>query len=311
MTPDQEERLETNSLADWLGRTWTRFKTGQLVSYPVMALTLLIVAGIALFVYIRSAQADAASRAWVALEGANTDGALEDIARQYPDSTVGRVAELHRARNLLGPEGIDRLVTRDEAERERAVKNIDAARDLMEKLAQGFADQPVLKAECYLGLAKAESALIGLTKPGKLDEYRGSVEKLTEYLDKLAGVAEGTPWGDEAAKLATALRGADPKARDELLAVQRSLYNTALLPGPTGTGPLAPSPGGLLDGLPGLGGIPGPVAPPTAPPTTPPAITPAPPAGTAPPTTGTTPIPPSLAPVTPGGQPSTPTPPKN
>jgi hypothetical protein len=302
MNAEHEKSLETNSLADWLGRTWTRFKQGKLVSYPVMALILLVVAGVALYVYIRSARSSAESQAWVALEGASTDGALEDIARRYPDSTVGRVAEFHRARNLLGPEGIDRLVTRDEGERKKALENIDAARDLMAKLADAFAGQPVLRAECYLGLAKAEAALIGINKDGKLDEYRGTVERLAEYLEKLAEAAAGTPWGDEAAKLLEKLRGPDPKAREELVAVQRSLYNTALLPGPTGTGPLPP-----LGDLPGFGGTPGiPAIPgPTAP-----AVNPAPPPAAAPPATGTTPIPPALAPVIPGGQPSNPTPPE-
>ncbi|MBX9579653.1 MAG: hypothetical protein K2X87_05030, partial [Gemmataceae bacterium] len=262
MNAEHEKELETNSLADWLGRTWTRFKQGKLISYPVMALLLLLVAGVILFVYIRSAQASAESQAWVALEGANTDGALEDLARRYPDSTVGRVAEFHRARNLLGPEGIDRLVTRDEAERKKALANIDTARDQMTKLAEAFGDrEPALRAECYLGLVKAEAALIGINKAGASDEYRGSVDRLTEYLDKLAKAAEGTPWGDEAAKLSEKLRAADPKAREELVAVQRSLYNTALLPGPPGTGPLPPA--GDLPGLGGIPGFPGPAAPPS------------------------------------------------
>ena len=267
-TEQHDKSLETNALADWIGRTWTRFKQGQLVSYPVMALILLVVAGVGLFLYIRSERAVAASQAWVALEGANTDKALEEVADRFKDSTAGRVAELIRARNLLGAEGIDRLTAADREQRAKAVKSIEAAREMMAKLADGFGDrQRVLRAECYLGLARAEAALIGVSKEGSLTEFHGSVDKLLGYLDQLAGAAEGTPWGDEAAKLAKTIR-ADDKARADYVDVQRSLATTVFQGGGLG-GPLSPTggPPGLglppiLGGDPTIPGLPGPTAPP-------------------------------------------------
>lgn len=304
MSTEQQKDLETNTLADWLGRTWTRFKQGKLISYPVMALLLILAAGVGLWLYIRSERAATASQAWISLEGATTDKALEEVAARFPDSTAARVAELHRARNLLGPEGIDRLVTGDPAEREKALKNVDAARDLMTRLADQFGDgQPVLRAECYLGLAKAEAALLGIGKDGNSNESRGSVEKLTGWLDKLADAAAGTPWGEGATKLAASLK--EQKGRQGWEDVQRSLYNMALFGPPPGLGPLAPDGGPPLGGIPGLPGLGGPAAPPTTP-----AVTPAPTPATTPPATGNAPIPPALAPVTPSGQPSNPTPPK-
>lgn len=310
---DKSERLETNALADWLGRTWTRFKQGKLVSYPVMALVLLAVAGVALFAYIWSERAAVASQAWVALEGATTDKALEEVAARYPDSTAARVADLIRARNLLGPEGIDRLATRDAGEREAALKNIDSGRDLMARLADQFGDrQPVMRAECYLGLVRAEAALIGVNKDLSATEFRGSVDKLLGHLDQLAGAAEGTPWGDEAAKLAKTLKS-DEKARANYLEVQKNLSNTAFMPGGLGAPPVAPGGGppglGSLFGDSPIPGLPTPAAPPSTPPANAPAVTPTPPS-TTPTPPGPAPVPPAVAPVTPSGQPSNPTPPK-
>lgn len=311
--PQLAAELETNALAARLMRGWAQFKRGELVSFRLMAVLLVAVTGLGLWLYIRTEKAATASRAWVELDGASTDAALRRVAADFKGTPAGRVAELHLARALLGPEGIDKLLNREPADRKKAVANVEEARDVLARLADEFAGKPVLRAECYLGLAKAEMALTGVPKEGKLDEFRGSVETLLGYLDQLAAEADGTPWGDEAKKLAEALRKPDGKARDELRSVQRNLYGSSLAaPALPGGGPLAPG-GPGLGGLPGFGGLPGgdPLFPPAAPPTTAPSVGPTPTPAVAPaPPVGTAPIPPATAPLTPGGQPSNPTPPE-
>lgn len=306
MSTEPQNDLQTNALAARLSRGWEQFKKGELVSFRVLALLLLVVAGVGLWLYIRAEKAVAASQAWVQLDGASTDSALREVAATHKGTLAGRVAELHLARNLLGPEGIDKLLERESAERTRAVKNVEEARELLARLAGEFGDQPVMKAECYLGLTKAETALIGVPKEGKLDEFRGSVDGLLGHLDKLAEAAEGSAWGDDARAFAARLRAAGDKqkVRDELLAVQRNLYGSSLAaPALPGGGPLAPgSPFGGIGSLPGGG----PLSPPVSPPTTPsPTVGPN-PSPTVTPPVGPAPVPPSVSPLTPGGQPSNP-----
>ena len=264
-----KEQLETSALGHSLVSTWEKFKQGKLISYKMMGVILLAATAIGVTAYIISEQRRGKSQLWVELEGANSLSALEEFAKAHPDTPAGRVAEMSRARVLMGPEGIDRLPTaRDEGERKRAIENIDKARELMEKLIEQFKDDPVLKLECLMGMAKSEATLIGITKEGTT-EIKGSPDKMIEWLDKIGELADGTPWGDEAKKLSAALKSG-PK-RDELIHVQRSLLMQGL---PGGGGPVAPAGGPGLGGFPGFGGLPGltgggPIAPLPTPPITP------------------------------------------
>ncbi len=260
-----KEPIETTALGETLVTGWQKFKAGQLISYKWMGIILIAVAAIGLTWYILAQQAGDRSKLWVELEGANSLTALEKFAEANPNSMPGNVAEMDRARFLIGPDGIEKLPTaKDETERKRAIENIDTARDLMTKLIDKFKDQPILKLECFVGMAKSEAALIGINKEGSLTEFRGSVEKLIEWLDKIGEAADGTPWGDDAKKLSSSLKSGS-KVKDELVNVQRSLYTLA--PAFPGDGPIAPKdPFGGFPKLPGLPGG-GPIVPPIAPPT--------------------------------------------
>ena len=283
MSTEQKNDPETSLLAEKLTTGWAQFKQGKLIGYRWMALILLTVTGIGLYLYIRAERAIGESKTWYDLEGRNTLSSLKDFAKDNPNSMSGKVAEFHIARVLLGPDGITKISeATDDAQRKKAVENVEEARDDFNKLVDQFKDDPILRAECYLGLAKAEAALIGITKEGSLD-FRGSIKALIGYLDKLAEVADGTPWGEEAKKLADSLKASPSPIAEEIPRVQLNLYKmdprlapgSGLLP-PVGPGP----PGGRIPGLPGESGIHGgPIAPSGSPP--PPIIpTPAPKSGT-------------------------------
>lgn len=238
---------------------WGKFKRGELVPYWGMAVALVGVALIGLFVYMRGQQDVASSRMWLDLEVASTPEDLEKVMTDYPNTVPAQLAEFHLARIKLGPEGIDRLVTGDQAERQKGLANVEAAKESFNKMAPDLKNSPVLLAECYLGLAKAELALVGITKEGRIDSFRGSTTTAAEWLEKLAEVAPGTPWGDEAKKNATDLRASGGLSQD-VMRVQTNLYNMALFPsrpggmfGPGGGMPFGP--GGFPTG--GPGGIPG------------------------------------------------------
>lgn len=290
----KKEHLETNALGERLARSWDQFKQGKLIGYRWMAVILLVGTAIGLTIYILAERKKVRSQEWLDLEGASSLTALEDFAKNHPNTTPGKMADLARARVLLGPDGISKLVAKDEAEQKKAVADVEKGRELLTRLADEFKDDPAVKAECYYGLAKAEIALIGITKDGST-QFLGSPSKAAEWLDKLAEVADGTPWGDDAKKTAATLRSA---TAEEIQRVQQQVYK--IEPGlPAGGGPVPPIGGPLGSGFPGIPGFPGgPIAPPSTPPTTTPKT----------PTPGTTPMT-STTPTPKAPGPKEPTPP--
>lgn len=252
---------------------WQKFTRGELVSYRVMAILLLILVGVGVLWFMNFQGNVRDSKQWLDLELASTPEALEEVIKEHPNSPPAKLAEFHLARIRLAPEGIDKLVTGDPQVRQRALADVEQAKETFAKMAPELKDSPVLQAECYLGLAKAELALVGITKEGRIDTFRGDPRAAAEYLEKLAAVADGTPWGDEAKKLAADLRAPGGASQQDIVRVQTNLYNMALFPsrpgggmfpggggmpfGPMG-GPFAPgsSPFGPITGLPGGGPVP-------------------------------------------------------
>jgi hypothetical protein len=311
MSTEQKD-LEENALASRLSRTWEKFKQGRLISYRMMALLIIAVAAIGLTWYILRERAKEASRVWFELESVNTLSSLEEFSTAHPNTKAARIARMNVARIKLGPDGIEALAARDPKEQQKAVENIEAARKTFEELAGEFKDDPALKAECYLGCAKAEEALIGISQKDRPLELRGSPDKLAEWLDRLAEAAPNTPWGEDAKKLAAAIRDNKDNTRNELINVQSAL---ARLPAPSldmhppilppGGAPPVPTP--PVPGVPGgfTPEKPGATPPGTGTPTPPGPMAPTgptPPAGTPPPTPGTTPP----APQAPAGDPPMP-----
>ena len=250
---EHQKELEKNVLAERLTTGWDKFKKGKLVSYRVMALSLIAVTAIGLFFYIRSGKRADVSSQWTELESANTLDTLDEFAKKHPNTTTGNVALLHAARYKLARVGIDELTTRDAAKQKKAADEIESARDTFEQLVGAFKDDPVNKAQCILGRVKAEAALIGMFKDGATGEQRGSVAKLIEWLETLAAEAADTPWGEDAKKSLEALKAA-PTA-EELARVQRGLYTIEKLPDVSpGFKPKSPGDAPPLGGLPVIPG---------------------------------------------------------
>lgn len=266
MSTEQKD-LEQNALASRITSTWDRFKQGKLISYRMMALLIIAVTAIGLTWYILRERAKTSSRVWVELESATTVTLLEEYEKGHADNKAGKIARLHIARTLLGPEGIGSLGSRDPKAQQTAVENIEKAREMFEGLAKDFKDDPIVKAECYLGCAKAEEALIGIPKkdkpqdaaggPVKPEDSRGDPKKVVEWLDKLAEAAPDTPWGNDAKKLAAALRETPSKVGGEILNVQSALAKsqTPSLPPLPPIGPGATPPSGTPPGVPGVPGF--------------------------------------------------------
>ena len=240
-------KVEPTALAQALTGGWDKFKQGQLISYPLMALVLLLVTGIGVTWWIVRERRIAESAKWVELDALNSPTALEEYAKKYPDSRQAKVANLEIARTLLGPDGIDKLTATDAAARKKAIENVEKAREEFAKLVDEFKDDPIIRVQCMLACAKAEAVLVGMPKEGQLEQFRGDPKKAIEWLDKVAEAAPDTDWGKDSKKFADTLRNQNTEQQVRLL--QTSVYDTApSLPG-LGSGPLPP-------GFPGLGGSP-------------------------------------------------------
>ena len=244
--PPPAPPAEPNALATALSSGWEQFTKGELISYRLMALILVVVAAVGTTIYITRSNFKVASALWAdfdSLNGSTSVSSLKEFAGKNPDTVPGRLAELELARALLGPDGIERFNSPDAAKRKEAVANVEQARDSFVKLAEAFKDDPVLKAVCWQGAAKAEASLVGMTKEGTTQRI-GDPNKAVEYLDKVAEAAPDTDWGKDAKKLADILR--NKNTQDQVFTLQASVY-TIEKPTDPSLAPKAPT-----GGLPGV-----------------------------------------------------------
>ncbi len=226
--PKTEPKAEPNALATTLTGGWEQFKQGQLISYKLMALILLVVAGIGTWVYISRSNQKTDSARWTEWDSLASVSSAEEFAKKNPNTSQARLAMLDVARTQLGPDGIDRFAAPDPKVRKTAVENVEKARESFTKLVDEFKDDPLLRMMCLLGCAKAESALVGMLKDDTLDQYLGDPKKAIEWLDKVAETAPDTDWGKDSKKLADTLR--NQNTQQQVRDLQRSVY---LIPTPS------------------------------------------------------------------------------
>jgi hypothetical protein len=260
--PAPQPKPEPNALAGGLSDAWDKFRSGQLLSYPMMAVLLLVVAGVGGGWWFLHERGKATSARWTGLETKSSVADLEEYAKANPNTIQARLANLEIARIHLGPEGIDRMFVRAtdfqqadplEAEkksremRDAAVANVEKAREEFAKLADDFKDDPVIKVECLYACAKAEAVLVGIPKAGQVTERRGDPKKAVEWLDKVADAAPDTEWGKSSKKLADVLR--NQNTEQQVATLQASLFDVSpSLP----SFPKTPGLPGLSGGFPGL-----------------------------------------------------------
>jgi hypothetical protein len=272
----EHKDLDENALAARLNRSWGQFKQGKIISYKLMAVLLILIATIGCTWYILSERNKVHSQRWLTLEEANTISALEEVAKNNPNTIQERIARLEIARYQLGISGIDQLGATNIEQRKKAIDNIEKARESFGKLLPEFKDDPVFKTECLLALAKAEAALVPVpVKDGSLTEFKGSIPKVVEWLDQLATTAApDTPWATESKKLADSLRDPNSQNAHEFVHIEQVLFRPPFSDFGTGTSPILPGfpnqpglPGDSFKKIePTIPGVPaGPAAPSTAP----------------------------------------------
>jgi hypothetical protein len=255
--PSNEPKQEPNALASGLTNAWSKFKQGQLLSYPMMALILLVIAAVGGGWWYLHAQSGANSARWREWDGLMTVPELQKFTeeKQNANSIQAKLANLEIARIHLGQEGVDKMFVKAEdfqrgdpleaakkarETRDAAVKNVEKSREEFAKLAEDFKNDQAIRVQCLHAQAKAEAILVGIPKEGQLVERRGSPAKAVELLDKLAEAAPDTDWAKDAKKLADALR--NQNTSEQVATLQASLFDI--------------SPGLPFPGVPGLPNMP-------------------------------------------------------
>jgi len=201
MKAEHRKELQTNALADSMGRLYQEFKTRpQSASIAVWVLGVLAVVIFVVW-YFTAGAATSRSALWVQIESdsyvRSPQEALDDftrIAADSPKTIPGRTARFQEARVLL-PQGLQMLGT---LERTRAVADVVRARALFNQLSTETGDDPLLRQEALLGAAKAEEALIGVPNVEKSDQPYGSLDKALELYRKAADVAPEAYLGKQA-----------------------------------------------------------------------------------------------------------------
>src|SRR5437016_213362 len=102
MKAEHRKELETNALADWLGRALQSSKDGSKKRYLWLAVAALIAVAIGYFAWRYYDNKKGASGRWLKLDGAASLADLEQFAKDNKGTMAARAARFEEARALLG-----------------------------------------------------------------------------------------------------------------------------------------------------------------------------------------------------------------
>lgn len=190
MKAEHRKELETNLLADRMGRIVHNVRSGQRSTATIAwVIGVLAVVVVVIWLFARNS-GGSHSAAWAALDENTNPDALRKIAADNPGTMVARAARFQRARVLLQaglanlcPNMINSPVNQTE-QRNHAVADVEEARNLFEGLAAEVKDDPVLGPEANLGAGKAEEALVNVTKADDPSQKLGDVSRAVTFYKK-------------------------------------------------------------------------------------------------------------------------------
>ena len=287
------------AVGEGIAEIWQRFKAFLGRNSRAVGVTLAVFMAMGLWLFWSSQARQSQSQLWAELERTSDAQGLTQFAQQNPGTTAARIARLEVARNQFGPNGVALLNVRDAEQRKKGIENIEKARAEFLALSVDFGDDLTMKAESLKAAAAAELALVGIPKPDKPGEFRGSVAEAIALYEQLAGlVGANTPVGQWADQRVNELKA----ATGEVQSVGVTLNNLMTPPPVTDIQPPSdlnppgqPSTSSVLPATAPTTSIPTPT-PPTKPATTATASVPPP---TKPATPATPPAPPLTKPATP------------
>jgi hypothetical protein len=207
MKAEHRHQLQTNVLADQMGRFYQSMKSpGQTSSVLGWTLGGLLIAAVVAWQYLAGTALTDGSALWLNADAATHDNPntmlarLENLGGDNPGTLAGRTALFETARLMF------EMGERDDAFMSRAdsAKSLGRARDLYEELSRECADEPLLRQEALMGVAKAEESLAGSKDPANAEE---DLQKALESYKKLANAYPDSFQGKAAAERIKVLQG--------------------------------------------------------------------------------------------------------
>jgi len=182
MKAQHRKELQTNVLADRLGRFLRNAKEGPSRQVLVIWGAVLLAAAIGLGWWYFSRHSEQENSAENRdLQEATTRDDYKKIADAHPNTPAGRMARLQLARMSLR-EGLEQLYSGLSDDRAKARSRLEEARDSYRQLATDFKDAPIIVQQCLMGEAKAQESL------GDLDDALAGYQRLAnEYPDSALG----------------------------------------------------------------------------------------------------------------------------
>ena len=242
MKAEHRHRLETNALADRVGRVVQTVKSAPATQSLALWLGVLaIVIVIISWQLFRSASYTETSTLWRTLDGATENvgevmHTLENLQDEHAGTTAGTSAGFLLARIKL-QDGQANLGNTLDIDRKEAIKKMVSAREMYAKLAKDSADAPLLAQESLMMQAKIDESLIGVANPEKQGEVLSTFNQARDGYQALATKYPDSPAGIEAKKRLDDLE--KNKAQIEKFYTD---YNT-LLSAPRPVSPISTLPG--------------------------------------------------------------------
>jgi tetratricopeptide (TPR) repeat protein len=215
MKAEHRKELETNTLADHIGQFVQNLKQGPsrsavIYGSVIVAVILLVVA----YRWISLNAAASDSGRWLRLDQITSREDLETFLKDNADTEQGRLARFELARLDL-VEGLGNLASLNGAD---AVKRVQRAADIYEKLAAESGNTPQLTREALLNAAKARESL-------------GEFDKAKQLYNRLARDFPQSLAGKNAAEQVKALDAGGPEL-EELKQIVKNTSSEAIRPAP-------------------------------------------------------------------------------
>ncbi|MCC6420155.1 MAG: hypothetical protein IT429_18120 [Gemmataceae bacterium] len=195
MKAEHRKELQTNALADRMGKALQRMKSRpNRSSILTVILVLLAVGAIAFFLFARSRARSKEAERWVEFDlGTRPEfgggQVLTGLAKDFPDVTAGQAARFQLAWNQLWMEGIKDVMRHPS----RAMAHIESAQKQYRELHDELKDNPILASEALYHVAVAEETLAaGGFGPQQLRPDLSAIEKRLEAALKLYKEVETT-----------------------------------------------------------------------------------------------------------------------
>lgn len=212
MKAEHRKELETNVLADRMGKLVETARANPKASFRFWIVVTLVLAAIVLGYYLYQSSSTDTSRLWIQLDAAKNAEELEKFAGENGGTIPARTARFEAARILLA-QGVQNLGSPEQ--HASALGKLEKARALYEELSNEGREMPLLAQEAMMGAAKAEESLCGSAKPDHANEPRGTLDRALELYQKLADAQPETFQTKAAREKVQELQ--DPAKRAKLL----------------------------------------------------------------------------------------------